>query len=250
MVRLFTPEDLAGRETITITGDQAHYLLNVVRVQAGERFVMVDGAGRQYELAAEAPAKGRLVARIMARLETPPPPALQLDLYLAVLKGGNLELAVQKATELGVARIVPMITRRTVARVPPDRAQARMDRWRKVALEAARQCGRTEAPRLEAPHDWDGALASWRASGTPGIMPYEALAGDDAAQGLRETLAGLMQTSRMAVFIGPEGGFEPAEVEAAREAGLALVSLGRRVLRAETAAIAVCAIVMHEMGAW
>lgn len=247
MVRLFTPEDLAGRETITLTGDQAHYLLNVVRVQVGERFVMVDGGGRQHELIVRKPEKGRLEARIVARLAPLPAPALHLDLYLAALKGGNFELVIQKATELGVARIVPVITRRTVARVPADRAAGRVDRWRKVAVEAARQCGRAEAPGVEAPHDWEAALADWSASGAPGIMSYEALAGD-AAHSLRETLAGLKQTPRLAAFIGPEGGFEPVEVEAARAAGLALVSLGPRMLRAETAAIAVCAIVMYEKG--
>lgn len=247
MIRLFTPDDLAGREAITITGDQAHYLLNVVRVQVGERFVMVDGGGRQHELIVRKPGKGRLEARIVAHLEPAPSPALHLDLYLAPLKGGNFELVIRQATELGVARIVPTITRRTVARVPADRAEGRVERWRKIAAEAARQCGRGEAPVVEAPHDWLAALADWSASGAPGIMPYEALAGD-AAHGLRETLAALKQTPRLAAFIGPEGGFEAGEVDAARAAGLAPVSLGPRVLRAETAAVAVCALIMYEKG--
>jgi len=247
MTRVFVETDLAGRENLVITGDTAHYLLGVLRSHRGNRFVAVDPTGRECEVVVEACAGGELRGRIVSVREAAAEPTLQLTLYQALLKGKNFELVLQKCTELGVTRIVPMVTTRTIPRPDEERLEERGERWSKIVEEACRQCGRNRPPTLAQPVAWDEALADLRSSGLVGLLPYEELAGD-SRHSLREALAGLNGTPRVAVFIGPEGGFSRVEAEQARTAGVLPVSLGPRILRAETAAIAACAVVIYELG--
>lgn len=246
MTRVFTSEQLAEQQTVTLDHELAHYLLDVMRLAVGDHFVMIDASSQEYDVVIEECSRGKAIARVAGRLEPAPEPTFRLDLYQAVLKGKRFELVIQKCTELGAGRIVPIFTQRAIARPRRERAEARLARWRKLALEACRQCGRTQVPDVEAPMGWDDALRDWEAGEIPGLLPYEGLAAE-AEHGLRQTLADLKQTQRLAVFIGPEGGFAPMEFEQGRAAGLVPVSLGPRILRAETAAIAVCAIVMYEL---
>ncbi len=185
-------------------------------------------------------------AAIIATEEPAGEAAFELVLYPALLKGKRFDLAIQKCVELGCARIVPVITQRTISRPDAGKLSTRVTRWRKIAEEACRQCGRARIPQIAEPLPWESALEDWKASEVAGIIPYEALAGDRETE-LRAVLAGLKQTARLGAFIGPEGGYSPTEIRQALEAGLTAVSLGPRILRAETAAISLCAIVMYEM---
>ena len=266
MTRLFLSENLHVGQQLTIGGEQAHYLLRVVRCRPGERLALVDATGQGFEAAVEACGPEAVEVRIVAVRAAAQEASFELDLFPALLKGRRIELVIQKCTELGVARIVPIITERTISRPEEERTAGRVQRWRTIALEASRQCGRAKPPEVKAPASFAEALERVRASGIPGLLPYEGLAGDaEASLGAALAACGMTVSvmheshpcmtetvmprlrGRLAVFIGPEGGFSAGEVELARAAGLRTVSLGPRVLRAETASIAACAIILYEM---
>ncbi|MBP8953334.1 MAG: 16S rRNA (uracil(1498)-N(3))-methyltransferase [Armatimonadetes bacterium] len=245
MTRLFIDRVLSAGDVVALPEDAAHYLLRVLRRQPGDSFILVATDGREHVATLE-PGDDPARARIIESREPVPAPVVSLVLYPALLKGKHFDLVIQKAVELGVAEIVPVITRRTISRPEGERVEGRLTRWSKIAQEACRQCGRGETPSVAEPLIWRDALADWRGRGIPGIIPYEALARDPQAS-IKRVLAGIGDAGGIAVFIGPEGGFAPSEIEEALSAGLAPVSLGPRILRAETASIAVCAIVMNEM---
>lgn len=246
MTRVFIDQELGLDESVIITGEDAHYLLRVVRVQPGEGLTVVDTVGRAYEVVVAACTPLQVEARVVAALETGADPALQLSLYAAILKGKHFDWVLQKGTELGVSRFVPIVTERTIARPPKDRIEDRLERWRKIVSEACRQCGRSRPPEVTAPLDWSQAVADWHSRGEPGLLPYEALAGEGTAD-LKPMLRGLSHPGRVSVFVGPEGGFSLREVETARAEGLTCVSLGPRILRAETASMYAAAVVLYEL---
>ena len=245
MTRLFLDRALAVGDLLDLPEDAAHYLLNVLRRQPGDTFVAVSADGREH-IAALEPGETPLRARVLESREPVATPSVNLVLYPALLKGKHFDLVIQKAVELGVGEIIPVITRRTVSRPEGERVEGRLARWNKIALEACRQCGRGQAPPVREPLNWRDALRHWTGRAMSGIIPHEALA-RDTESGLKHVLRGIGQAESLGVFIGPEGGFAPSEIEDALNAGLIPVSLGTRILRAETASIAVCAIVMHEM---
>lgn len=247
MTRIFLDEPMTVGDAVALRGDTARYLLDVLRLQPGERFVIVDAGGRAFEVAVEACLPGRVEVTVSAPLEGPGEPGVRLTLFQALLKGKSFELVVQKSTELGVAAIVPVVTARTIARPDAQRLEGRLERWGRIALEACRQCGRTEVPEVCEPVTLDGALEQMMAAGTPALLPYEAMAGDGDTR-LRQVLRSLAPAPALSALVGPEGGFAPQEVDAARVAGLRVVSLGSLILRAETAALALVANVMYELG--
>ncbi len=247
MTRIFLDEPITIGDAVALRGDTAHYLLDVLRLQPGERFVVVDAGGRAFEVVIDACLPGCVEATVAAPLEGPREAGVRLTLFQAMLKGKSFELVIQKSTELGVARIVPVVTARTIARPDAQRLEGRLERWRRIALEACRQCGRTEVPEVCEPVTLDGALEQMAAAETPALLPYEAMAGDGNSR-LRHVLRSLAPAPRLSALVGPEGGFAPQEVDAARAAGLRVVSLGSLILRAETAALALVANVMYELG--
>ncbi len=249
MTRIFVDVDLVGRDTVVVTGDTAHYLRGVLRSRRGNRFVAVDPSGRECEVLVEGFAGGEVRGRIVSISQAPAESALQLELYQALLKHGNFELVLQKGTELGVTRFVPTVTERTVPRPVEERVEGRGERWDRIVGEACRQCGRNLPPTVGPPLDWPQALAEFRTSGAVGVIPYEEMAGEGPDK-LREALRAAERPRRLALFIGPEGGFSAQEVQQAREAGVVPVSMGPRILRAETAAIAACAIAISDLGDW
>ncbi len=234
-MRLLVPALAAGR--VEVRGDGLRHL-RVLRVRAGDRLVLFDGAG------AEADAVVLSVEADVALLEATAPragtaTALRLTLLVALLKGEKMELVVQKATELGVAAIVPMAAAHSVVRLDEARGRARVERWRKIAAEAARQCGRADVPSIAPAASVAEAL---------GAAPPDAqrlMLHEQAERPLGLALGG---SDEIVVAVGPEGGFAPDELDAARAAGYAIVGLGPRVLRAETAAIAVVAILGFAAG--
>jgi 16S rRNA (uracil1498-N3)-methyltransferase len=245
MQRIYLPEFLTPPH-VALPEDVAHYLRHVLRLSAGDEFILFDGSGAEYRAALEL-ADGQTGARIIEQLPPRPEGRLRLTLYQGLPKGKKLPLIIQKATELGVARLVPVQTTRATVRLSGREAEAKQARWQKIADEAAEQ-SRGPRPLQVAPvMAWAEALDDWRATGQPGLMPDETVAGQ-ADHGLRRALAELGSPEALAVFVGPEGGLSPEETQAGREAGLRPVSLGPRILRTETAAIVVCALLLYEAG--
>jgi 16S rRNA (uracil1498-N3)-methyltransferase len=240
MTRLYVESLAPGR--LRLAGVDFRYLARVLRLGPGAELVLFDGLGRE--------ARARIVSvgghEVEVEVEEPrvqeAPRRLHLTLMVALLKSEKMDLVVQKATELGVDRLVPVAAARSVVRLDPARAAARVSRWGKIAREAARQCGRADAPEVAAPLPLGEAVAQAPADAWKALL-HE---GTRAAS-LRSALPDRPPQAVVAA-VGPEGGFEAAEVDAAREAGFAVVGLGPRILRAETAALAALVVLGYALG--
>ncbi len=216
--------------------EEWHYLRHVLRLPAGAPLLVFDGEGGEHEAAL--PAAGEELA-LGPRREIAPPAAV-VWLAFAPPRGDRADLVVEKAVELGAARLVPFEAARSVVKLDRERGAARAVRWRRIAAEAARQCGRADVPVVDEPVSLGAALAL----GPPGmrrLLFYEG--GGEPLQELLDPAA----PAHLAL-VGPEGGFTPEEVGAALAAGARVASLGPRILRSETAGIAAVALLQHRLG--
>lgn len=245
MQRVFLPPESLAGDPVILPPDTGHYLRHVLRLRPGDEFLALDGSGAEYRLRLLPDEKG--AAEVVETLPPHPEQRVELTLYQGLPRGKRFPLIIQKATELGVARIVAVTTARSQVRLDAREALAKLERWRRIAREAAEQCLRATAPELIMADSWTEALDHWRTAGTPGLLLDETLVGA-AGQGVGEALSVLGRPHSLGAFVGPEGGFSPEEAAAGRAAGLVPVSLGPRVLRTETAALVVCTLVMYILG--
>ena len=243
-MRRFTvaPERIAdGR--VTFDSLETRHLARVLRLGPGDTVVATDGAGHEYTVRLDAlrpRATGVVVGVAEAAVESP----VSITLVQGVPKADKLETIVRAATELGVTRVVPAVTARTVVRIGDRQAGARVARWQRVAREAAKQCGRAIVPDVAPARALEACLGEAR-SVDLALCVWEA-----EARPLAVALAEAERPRRVAVLIGPEGGLERREVDAARAAGWQVVGLGTRILRTETAGPAVIAILQSRFGDW
>jgi len=237
--RLFVPGERLGGARLTLTGPEHHHIGLVLRARPGDALTLFDGAGGEVEAEVIRVERTETELALGAR-RTVAGPAVALTLLCAVPRGPRMDFLVQKTSELGVARIVPVVTERSVAR--PDAEASKRARWEKIAREAARQCGRADLPLVDPPVALAEALAG------PGLPARRlALFEGEKTRSLRAALAAT-EPSATALLIGPEGGFAPAELALARAAGFEAVGLGERILRVETAAIVAVALVAAAYG--
>ena len=234
------PERIAdGR--VTFDALETRHLARVLRLGPGDTVVATDGVGHDYTVRLDAVrprASGVVVGVAEAAGESP----LAITLVQAVPKGDKLETIVRAATELGVARIVPALTARTVVRLAERQAAARLARWQRVVREAAKQCGRPVVPYVVPPRTLPDCLDEAR-SADVALCLWEG-----SAQRLDAALVEAGSPRRVALLVGPEGGLERREVDAARERGWRVVGLGARILRTETAGPALIAILQARWG--
>ncbi|MEO5657744.1 MAG: RsmE family RNA methyltransferase [Nitrospiria bacterium] len=231
-------------DTVTVTGPLARHLAGALRHRIGDQVTVVDETGERYRI--ELIETGSTVVRglIQSRLGPPPVPPISLTLVQAVLKNPSLDIVIQKAAELGVRRIVPLITRRTVVRTRGDRAGRQAERWQVIAREAAQQSEHAVVPVIDEPLTMDEFLAALRSDDEAKFLFWER----EATRGLRESLESRRAVTHATLIVGPEGGFDPDEVRAAAEAGFESVSLGAAILRAETAGPVGLAILQYVWG--
>lgn len=236
---------MVAGEAIVIDGSLAHRLSKVLRLRPGNEVLFFDGSGEDVRVSLDGLTEQRVTGTVVERLPGPRESPTRVHLFQSVTKGERFEWLVEKATELGVAAITPLMAARAVVRTPGE--GNRLDRWRRIAVEAAEQCGRSAVPRVEPPISFADAIPS-----APGIvlLPYEGadhLAPNIQAV-LQERIDELYAEGAVSVFIGPEGGLEPSEVEHATSAGAQVVTLGDRILRSETAGLVALTLVMHACG--
>ena len=237
--RLFVAGERLGGPRLTLTGPEHRHVGRVLRARPGDALTLFDGAGGEVEAEVLRVARQETELALGARRQIAGP-AVALVLLCAVPRGPRMDFLVQKTAELGVARIVPVITARSVAR--PDAEAGRPARWEKIAREAARQCGRADVPLVDPPASLAAAL------GAPGLPARRlALFEGERKRSLRAALAGC-EPAATALLVGPEGGFAPVELAAARAARFESVGLGDRILRVETAAIVAVALVADAYG--
>jgi 16S rRNA (uracil1498-N3)-methyltransferase len=236
--RLFVEADLAAGRPVACSAEQANYLKNVLRLKAGDGILVFNG--RDGEWQAELVASGKrgvslaITARVRHQAGGP-----DIDYLFAPLKRARLDYMVQKATEMGAARLRPVITRRTVAE------RVNVERMRANAVEAAEQCGILRVPAVAAPEKLEAAVAGW----DPGRRLI--FCDEDAQESCPITALAGMEPGPLALLVGPEGGFDEVERElVASKPFVTRISLGPRILRADTAAVAALALVNAVLGDW
>ncbi|HZU81856.1 MAG TPA: 16S rRNA (uracil(1498)-N(3))-methyltransferase [Polyangiaceae bacterium] len=244
MVRLHVdPERLAG-ETVVVTDEDHRYLTRVLRLATGSRVTLFDGRGVEADAEVIRVGPRAVELRVLARREAPPPRGPTLTLIQALARGEKLDLVVQKTTELGVHRILPVTTARAVPRLEPLRSSSRLARWQKIATQAARQSGRADVPEVQPVVGFPIAIAAAPRDALK-LLLFEGAKG----QGLKQALGSIESPpATVVVAIGPEGGFTDEEVARAKEAGFTVAGLGPRILRTETAALVALAIVGYALG--
>jgi 16S rRNA (uracil1498-N3)-methyltransferase len=225
---------------ITLDPNETRHLRDVLRLRVGDVVSVFDGTGREFECSVHEVGKRSAVLDIAREVEPPAPESpLDLTLAAAITKGDKFGVTVQKSVELGVNRLIPLKTERCDVKVlGPDRAE----RWRKIALEAAKQCGRARLMTIDEPVDFSEFLRT---------IPQR-LTAESKIYFFSERDGGPFQTAARVescfAIVGPEGGWDDREIDEARKAGAVVVTLGGRILRADTAAIAITAMLQHRFG--
>jgi 16S rRNA (uracil1498-N3)-methyltransferase len=251
-----TAGTLADGAEIELDTDHAHQARDVLRLAVGDPLTLLDGLGGEWPATLSVVTRARVTARVGARRASAAEPRTRVVLYQGLLKGAKLELVLQKGTELGVAAFVPVASARAVAS-GDELGGAKRARWQRILVEATEQCGRARVPELRPPQTLAQALASLPADGLA-LMPWE----EEHTLSLRAALlrgrerwqrSGAGQhddagAPEIALFIGPEGGFGRDEVAMARAHGVLPVTLGPRILRAETAALVAAALALEACG--
>jgi 16S rRNA (uracil1498-N3)-methyltransferase len=233
MTRIFTPEPLAAPGRASLHGTAAAHVARVLRLRSGDAVVLFNGDGWDYAGRIATLQAGEVTVELQARTAGAPDSPLSVTLMQGVARGERMDLVVQKATELGVARIVPVLAARSVVRLDDRQARRKREHWQAVAVGACEQSGRARLPQVEAPAALDEALGLAAAEGSRITLS------PGAGTPLVSLAAG---TASITLLIGPEGGLTDAEVALARGAGFEPRSLGPRILRTETAAIAALAV--------
>jgi 16S rRNA (uracil1498-N3)-methyltransferase len=236
--RFFLLPGMIRADAVTFPGESSRQIEQVLRMKPGDRVVVLDGSGMEYIVVLKKVGRTTTGAVEEQRLNETEP-TIQLTLYQGLLKGAKFELVVQKCTEIGVSRIVPVASTRAV---PAEPSASRQKRYETIAREAAEQSGRGRTPEIAGPIRFSEAVEEARASGSA-VFCWE------EEHDLRlSDLVPTNESPQIGLFVGPEGGFTADEAEEARIAGAGVVSLGRRILRAETAAIVGSALLLSRYG--
>lgn len=241
MPRFFISDAPSGGE-IRITGEDAHHIAKVLRMKPGEELIACDGAGTDFRCSFIGAENGAAVCRVEGEAPSHGEPSIRATLFMALPKSDKMDFIVQKAVELGAAEVVPYVASRCVSRPDTRSLSKKMERWQKIAREAAMQCGRGRVPEVLPCVSFAEAVKQACARDAA-LFLYE----NEQQTGIRSVLSGA-EYSSIGLMIGPEGGFDPEEALAAQKAGMRSVSLGTRILRCETAPLAALAAVMYESG--
>lgn len=244
MHHFFVKEEYIREGRAFLVGEDYHHAVNALRIRSGEQISISDGRGRDYLCTAEESltlenGEKALSLRLEAQEEGHELPS-EVWLFQGLPKSDKLELIIQKATELGASHIVPVEMKNCVAKLEKSKAEQRLKRWNAIAESAARQSGRSIVPEVHLPVSFPEAVRMAQELDVS-ILPYEK---EEGFLGLSEAIISFLPGRSIGVIIGPEGGFDPLEAKLAEARGILPVSLGKRILRTETAAIAALSLVM------
>ena len=247
LTRVYVEAPVATGKRLVVEGSAANHITRVLRLRSGDLLTVFDGSGGEFGARIEEFRKDSVVVTVEEHRPLDRESPLPLTLAQGISRGERMDWVIQKATELGTSRIVPLFTKRSMVRLDERQAERKLQHWRAIAIAACEQCGRNKIPELAAPVDFFDVLpaddsGAMRLLLSPtGDLRIEELAevGQDLAPGVRKGIT---------VLIGPEGGLEEVEQEAALAAGFKAVQLGPRVLRTETAAIAALTIIQRYFG--
>ena len=242
MGRFFVPREAVRGNRIVVEGEEAHHIRNVMRLKESDEVVVFDGQGREYAGVIRETGPHGVVIDVLRTRELPVAGGVSLTLAQAIPKKEKMDYIVEKATELGVRRIVPIRTERTVVAIAGEKGRVRAERWRRIAREAAKQCGSPTIPAVEEVVDFDAFVRSLKGYD---MSLMACLAGE--VMPVKEALK-TPKPETLLIFIGPEGDFTKKEIALARSNGARLVSLGPRVLKSDTAGLVLITMVQYEYG--
>ena len=243
MQHFFVSPQQVKEEKIYVEGSDVNHIKNVLRMKLGEKLTVNDGEGWQYLCEVESYEADMAVLHIVEKSKAETELASRIYLFQGLPKQDKMELIVQKAVELGAYKVIPVSTKRAVVKLDAKKAGKKVERWQQIAVSAAKQAGRGIVPTVGEVCTYAQALKMAEELDVV-LIPYE------LAEGIEETkkiIAGIRPGQSVGVFIGPEGGFEEEEVKLAMEAGAKPVTLGRRILRTETAGLTTLSLLMFHL---
>ncbi len=242
MRRFFTEPQNIFEDIAEIFEDSKH-IEKVLRMSCGDRILVFDGSGTEYVAELVSIERNVCKAKLLEKNQSLSEPETRISLFQGLPKSGKMETIIQKAVELGVFEVIPVMMERCVTKINNKSAgEEKAKRWNKVSLEAVKQCGRGRIPLVHEPVSFEEAIEMMKKTELP-LMPYEVL-GHEGKRGLRDVLDSRKDAKTFGLLVGPEGGFSDGEAEYAMKHGINAIGLGRRILRTETVASAVIPMIM------
>ncbi len=243
MQRYFVEPEAIQGQTVTITGDDVKHIVRVLRMEAGERVIVCDGIGHAFCVELTDLGQDRVLGQIVEQLTDQVETAVKITLAQGLPKGDKMDMIVQKGTEVGISRFIPLEMARCIVQYDQKKEQKRRERWQKIAKEAAEQAHRTLVPSVAVGMTFERLMNSLDGFDLV-IVPYEG----EKARGLREVLSERPDVEHICMVIGPEGGITEKEIATALAMGAIPVTLGSRILRTETAGLVAAACICYQFG--
>jgi 16S rRNA (uracil1498-N3)-methyltransferase len=241
MHRFFVDPEAIGQSAVVLPPGLHHQIRHVLRMRPGQHILLLDNTGWEYEVALEKVDRDLVTGSLVAKREAIGEPSTPITLYQSLMKRDRFEWVLQKGTELGVNRFVPLVTERTIVQKPGAIAPKKMFRWQRIITEAAEQSRRGRIPQLGPATFFKEALSGLDGSQLA-LVPWEGESERTLAEALNRDV------KSVALFIGPEGGFADEEVAIGCQSGAEMITLGPRILRSETAATVSVALILHQLG--
>ena len=244
MRRFFVEKIIPTGGFLSITGKEARHIVSVLRMKKGETLILMDREGQSFEATIEAVHYKEVKVRITKTILPLPPSPVKISLAQALIKSHPMEYLIQKVTELGIHSIHPFYSERTVLQLKSAHLKNKMDRWMDIMKSACKQCGRVTLPTLNTPLAFEKLINTMPNKKTLKVLLWE----DEDKVDLKRLLTSMSFAPHVFAIVGPEGGFTLNEINLAKDAGFRIVSLGNRILRAETAAVSLLSIIQYEWG--
>ena len=226
-----------------LDGTDAHHIINVLRLKTGDRIILANGLARTFAATIEYMEKDRVLCAIGEEIRTTTSDSPRVTLVQGLPKGDKMDLIIEKGAELGLHEFIPLLSERVVVKLTEEKLLKRRERWQRIAMEAAKQCRRPDVPSVSKPMTWTEVLESLPLEGVA-LIPWE----EETNNSLKSYMRSNPKPAAVYYFIGPEGGFSLSEVETAREYGVCPVTIGSRILRTETAGLAVATMLFYQWG--
>ena len=243
MPKFFTARENITDSQIIIDNEDANHIRKVLRLNTGDEITVCDGRGIDYTAVISEIGKNSIVCDIKDSKKCDTEPGVEITLYQGLPKADKMELIIQKAVELGVYEIIPVATKRAVVKLDEKKSKSKIARWQAISEAAAKQSKRAIIPTVADVLSFKEALKDCQKAEIK-VIPYELAEGMDKT---KEIISGLKPGQDVAIFIGPEGGFEDGEIEAAMATGVVPVTLGKRILRTETAGFTILSWIMYQL---
>lgn len=244
MRRFFVEEIREGEGALILRGTEANHIRTVLRMAPGDRLALTDSRGARYQAVIVSVDRREVMVNLERPLPSPPPSPVEITLCQGLLRSHSMDLIIQKTSELGVDRVLPFVSGRTVVKPDEQAFAGKLRHWREIALSSTKQSGRLKPAEIGSLSTFSELMDLWRGEEIMKIVLWE----DESVENLKSLLRSTRSPRKAVGVIGPEGGISSEEIVEAREAGFVSVSLGQRILRAETAAVTLVALLQYEWG--